>query len=251
MHGSLHSESALGIAVTTDDQDELNSARKCVEDGDFTRARSILEPALQDARGAFDAQAKRLVELMLLYESAVAETSNVADARNLAALEVCHEAAQVSAVAHVGMEASVATINSASARHVTEGSWKTYVELLRHLIKTVGYAKRTDFDVGWLQEQVVLVLLSAQDVAGALAEAESWTFWPLDIEARCPLVLDGLETFPPQIAGGSTLQALLLAVRLAGRRLQDFRARGGRIEYPGREGDEVDLEALFGSLPAE
>lgn len=180
MHGSLHSESALGIAVTTDDQDELNSARKCVEDGDFTRARSILEPALQDARGAFDAQAKRLVELMLLYESAVAETSNVADARNLAALEVCHEAAQVSAVAHVGMEASVATINSASARHVTEGSWKTYVELLRHLIKTVGYAKRTDFDVGWLQEQVVLVLLSAQDVAGALAEAESWTFWPLD-----------------------------------------------------------------------
>lgn len=72
-----------------------------------------------------------------------------------------------------------------------------------------------------------------------------------DIEARCPLVLDGLETFPPQIAGGSTLQALLLAARLAGRRLQDFRARGGRIEYPGREGDEVDLEALFGSLPAE
>ncbi len=37
-----------------------------------------------------------------------------------------------------------------------------------------------------------------------------------EVEARCPLILEGLETFPPQIAGDSTLQAMLLAVRLAG-----------------------------------
>ena len=74
-----------------------------------------------------------------------------------------------------------------------------------------------------------------------------------DVEARCPLILDGLETFPPQIAGASTLQAMLLAIRLAGKRLHHFRARGGRVEYPGEgeEGGEVDLEPLFGSLLVE
>lgn len=66
-------------------------------------------------------------------------------------------------------------------------------------------------------------------------------------EARCPLILEGLETFPPQIAGSSTLQAMLLAIRLAARRLHDFRARGGRIEYPGEDGGEVELDALFGA----
>jgi len=67
-------------------------------------------------------------------------------------------------------------------------------------------------------------------------------------QARCPLILEGLETFPPQIAGSSTLQAILLATRLAARRLHDFRARGGRIEYPGEEGGgEVELDALFGA----
>ena len=72
-----------------------------------------------------------------------------------------------------------------------------------------------------------------------------------DVEARCPLVLEGLETFPPQIAGASTLQAMLLAIRLAAKRLHHFRARGGRVEYPGEEGGEVDLESLFGSLLVE
>jgi hypothetical protein len=69
-----------------------------------------------------------------------------------------------------------------------------------------------------------------------------------EAQARCPLILEGLETFPPQIAGSSTLQAMLLAARLAALRLHDFRARGGRIEYPGEEGGgEVDLDALFGA----
>jgi hypothetical protein len=69
-----------------------------------------------------------------------------------------------------------------------------------------------------------------------------------DVQARCPLILEGLETFPPQIAGDSTLQAMLLAIRLAARRLHDFRARGGRIEYPADEGGgDVDLDALFGA----
>jgi len=69
-----------------------------------------------------------------------------------------------------------------------------------------------------------------------------------DVQARCPLVLEGLETFPPQIAGDSTLQAMLLAIRLAAVRLHDFRARGGRIEYPSEEGGgDVDLDALYGA----
>ena len=72
-----------------------------------------------------------------------------------------------------------------------------------------------------------------------------------DVEARCPLILEGFETFPPQIAGASTLQAMRLAIRLGGKRLQDSRTQGRRVEYRGEPGQETDLEPLFGALLTE
>lgn len=65
-------------------------------------------------------------------------------------------------------------------------------------------------------------------------------------EARCPISLDGFERARP-IHGGSTLQALLLAIRFLGMRLHDFTSKGGRVVDPD-EGEDVPLEALFGSL---
>lgn len=103
-------------------------------------------------------------------------------------------------------------------------------------------------DPSWIAERrVVFVHPDGRRSDGRIAIGAPYM---VDIdEARCPVTLDGLETFPPQVAGASTLQALLLAARLAGRRLRDFQERGGRIEYPVDEGGgDVDLEALFGSL---
>ena len=99
----------------------------------------------------------------------------------------------------------------------------------------------------WIAERaVVFVHADGRRCGGRIAVG--LPYMVSDEQARCPLVLEGLETFPPQIAGSSTLQAMLLAIRLAGRRLHDFRARGGRIEYPSEEGGgDVDLEALFGA----
>ncbi|MFO0736429.1 MAG: hypothetical protein U0270_11130 [Labilithrix sp.] len=75
-------------------------------------------------------------------------------------------------------------------------------------------------------------------------------------ECRCPVALDGLDSRGPDIAGDSTLQALLLAVRFAAARLSSFREQGGRLFYPttsgGDQGDdpgeEMDLGPLFGTL---
>ena len=47
--------------------------------------------------------------------------------------------------------------------------------------------------------------------------------------------------------GASTLQALVLAVRFLGRRLNDFLSTGGRVLDPHGDSD-VPLESLFGKL---
>lgn len=67
-----------------------------------------------------------------------------------------------------------------------------------------------------------------------------------DVEARCPVGLDGLDAAAHRIAGGDTLQALLLAIRFLANRLEAFEAEGGRVEDP--TGDAVELEAYFGKL---
>jgi hypothetical protein len=73
-------------------------------------------------------------------------------------------------------------------------------------------------------------------------------------EMRCPVLLDGLDPPGPDIAGESSLQALLLAVRFAASRLSSFRERGGRFLYvtsgedAGDPAEEFDLAPFFGAL---
>lgn len=68
-------------------------------------------------------------------------------------------------------------------------------------------------------------------------------------EAQCRVAMDGLER-SARISGASPLQALLLALQFLGRRLHDFRARGGRVVDQGGD-DDVALEAIFGPLLAD
>jgi hypothetical protein len=70
-------------------------------------------------------------------------------------------------------------------------------------------------------------------------------------EYVCDVVLDGVDPKPHGVAGGSSLQALLLAVRFAGKRLHDFTTRhGGRVEYVDGEGEDpsVELTVYFGPM---
>ena len=74
-------------------------------------------------------------------------------------------------------------------------------------------------------------------------------------ECRCPVVIEGLHGHMPDIAGTSTLQALLLAVCFCGSLLKDFVDSGGKILLPKENEDDdeeqvFDLEACFGVLAA-
>jgi len=102
----------------------------------------------------------------------------------------------------------------------------------------------------WIAEEpVVFVHPDGERVAGRIAIG--MPVWIDANGASCAISLDGFETFRGPIHGGSPLQALLLAARLLGMRLHDFRSRGGRVLYPGGGADEdedaeVPLEAIFG-----
>lgn len=64
----------------------------------------------------------------------------------------------------------------------------------------------------------------------------------------CRFALDGLdERMAGPIFGMTALQALLLAIRVIGYRLYDFRQRGGQVLEPDGVA-HVDLEMLFGPL---
>jgi hypothetical protein len=64
----------------------------------------------------------------------------------------------------------------------------------------------------------------------------------------CRFALDGLDKrMAGPIFGITALQALLLAIRLIGYRLHDFRQKGGQVLEPDGVG-HVDLEMLFGPL---
>jgi hypothetical protein len=68
-----------------------------------------------------------------------------------------------------------------------------------------------------------------------------------EVMALCPAGVDGLSDGQHPIAGTDTLQALLLATRLAATLLRDFQDRGGQVLHP--EDDEpVDLDAYFGTV---
>ena len=63
-------------------------------------------------------------------------------------------------------------------------------------------------------------------------------------EARCTVWLDGMQP-PTPVHGGSTLQALALALRLARTRLRHFVEDGGRVLYP-EDDEDLDFDALLG-----
>jgi hypothetical protein len=70
---------------------------------------------------------------------------------------------------------------------------------------------------------------------------------------RCPVTLQGLARQPPDIAGEDSLQALLLALRLAHYELAGVRSRGARLVQAGADPHDpeegFDLEPYFGNWP--
>ncbi len=71
-----------------------------------------------------------------------------------------------------------------------------------------------------------------------------------ELEARCPVAIEGLEPQYSDISGNDTLQALSLAMRFLRLRLDDQLAKGSRLIHLGDDGDDddddVDIGALFG-----
>jgi hypothetical protein len=98
----------------------------------------------------------------------------------------------------------------------------------------------------WIaEEEVVFLHPNGRRVPGRIAVG-----LPVQVhvgEADCTIALDGYEQQPGPLKGGSTLQALLLAVRFIGTRLHDFLSKGGRVLNPEDDSD-FELEASFGSL---
>jgi hypothetical protein len=71
-----------------------------------------------------------------------------------------------------------------------------------------------------------------------------------EAEARCPILISGLDGQNADIAGSDTLQALGLALSFIRRRLEHQVEQGSKLLYEGESDDtevEVDLQALFGS----
>lgn len=68
-----------------------------------------------------------------------------------------------------------------------------------------------------------------------------------ELEARCPVGLDGLHENLAEVAGNDTLQAMLLGVRLLANLLGEFQQRGGRVLDPQTD-EPIDLEPYLGTL---
>ena len=105
-----------------------------------------------------------------------------------------------------------------------------------------GYRRRMS---EWIAEQrVVFVDARHGERTGRIAIGRPVVV--SDREARCPISLEGLHHPLPDVRGGSPLQALLLAARLAGRLLHGFLETGGRVLDD--DGDDMPLDAYFGPL---
>jgi hypothetical protein len=97
----------------------------------------------------------------------------------------------------------------------------------------------------WIaEERVVFVHPDGRRTPGRIAVG-----LPVELdatEASCQVALDGCRETPGSIRGGSTLQALMLAVQFLSTLLHDFVSKGGRVLYPDDDAD-VPLDALFGA----
>ena len=71
-----------------------------------------------------------------------------------------------------------------------------------------------------------------------------------DGQYRCPVALEGLDARYPDIAGGSSMQALCLATSLLATRLKYLLEDGERLSYvedpEGSAWDIATLDAVFG-----
>lgn len=106
--------------------------------------------------------------------------------------------------------------------------------------------------------------IAKETILGCLAEGEAFEIrveigvpYPWrgsDEEWACPVKVDPLHPNLRDIHGGSSLQALCLALRLVKSLLDDFVEKGGQLTY-GSTGDtgiddltgNVDLDAIFGT----
>jgi hypothetical protein len=99
----------------------------------------------------------------------------------------------------------------------------------------------------WIaEEHVIFVEPDGSRTAGRIAVAQ-----PVPIEdgdASCVVVIEHAyaHKYPPMV-GASTLQALLLGLRLLGHELHHYLERGGRVLAPD-EDENFPLDALFGPL---
>lgn len=78
------------------------------------------------------------------------------------------------------------------------------------------------------EQQVIWVMPDGSRQPGRIVIMAPWVVPDGDGEVRCEFLLDGLEP-TESISGGSTLEALILAVRLVGNRLHVFTTRGGSV----------------------
>ena len=101
---------------------------------------------------------------------------------------------------------------------------------------------RAELDVLWPDGRRVRATIAV----GQPYHDAQWRAW------RCPVRLDGLARPLPDIGGDDSLQALLLALRLAHQELARAEANGARLLCVGEEPDDpesrFDLKVYFGGL---
>lgn len=113
------------------------------------------------------------------------------------------------------------------------------------LLKLAELVEVGEHGPGWIAERtVVFVDPGGKRTPGRIAVGHPRRI--SEVEASCPIALDGLQRMRP-ISGDDPLQAMLLAIRFLGMRLQDHLARGYRVVDPD-EDEDVPLEAYFGAL---
>jgi len=95
-----------------------------------------------------------------------------------------------------------------------------------------------------------LVFESADGVKRRVTLRIGKPYFVADSEWACPVDLSGFERRHADIRGGDSMQALCLAISLLWSRVEDFRAKGGRIldTEDGSEWGPRELGAHFGRL---
>ncbi len=71
------------------------------------------------------------------------------------------------------------------------------------------------------------------------------TPYATDTDWACPVALEGLDRRTPDMHGVDSLQALVLAVKLARSRLEHFILSGGSLYFLGEEDSPLTVEEVF------